>query len=197
MHTQAQPNVEDVRAELHQQRILRGPSHPDVADFRDDRVFHLVTPRGWGRERRGQAAARCRGDRRIPLPRNLPGLCFRHGQQPQPVAGRKLTELPAIRLDHRTRTDEPAETRSVRSEDHRHVAGEVDGAEGVGIVVDVRRMQAGIPAVRARPLRARADQPYARATRVVMDGPLRIEKRLEVCACEEVLGAVRAQRDAQ
>ena len=39
-------------------------------------------------------------------------------------------------------------------EDDRHVAGEVDGADGVGVVMDVRGVQAGLAAVAPRPARA-------------------------------------------
>ena len=49
--------------------------------------------------------------------------------------------------------DEAAEARAVGAEDDRHVAGEVDGADGVGVVVDVRRMQAGLAAVACAPTR--------------------------------------------
>ena len=49
------------------------------------------------------------------------------------------------------RADEAAEARTVRAEDDRHVAGEVHGADRIGVVVDVRGMQAGFAAVGARP----------------------------------------------
>ena len=69
------------------------------------------------------------------------------------AAGRSST---VRRVDDGHRADEAAEARAVRPEDHRHVAGEVDAADGVGVVVDVGRMQAGFAAVAARPAWASA-----------------------------------------
>src|SRR5262245_29494328 len=63
----------------------------------------------------------------------------------------ELADLPQLGLHDRGGADEAAETGAVGAEDDRHVAGEVDGADGVGVVVDVRRMQAGIAAVGACP----------------------------------------------
>ena len=60
----------------------------------------------------------------------------------------------ARRCDDRRRADEAAEARAVGAEDDRHVAGEVDGADGVGVVVDVGRVQAGLAAVACAPTRA-------------------------------------------
>ena len=57
-------------------------------------------------------------------------------------------------VDDGDRADEAAEARAVGPEDHRHVAGEVHAADGVGVVVDVGRMQSRLAAVVARPRRA-------------------------------------------
>ena len=65
--------------------------------------------------------------------------------------------------DHRGRADEAAEARAVGAEDDRHVAGEIDRADGVGVVVDVGGMQARLAAVGAGPARLRADQAHAGA----------------------------------
>ncbi len=76
------------------------------------------------------------------------------GHEAQPVVGRQLPDLPAIRRDHRERADEAAQRGPVGAEDDRHVAGKVDRADGIGIVVDVRRVQPGLAAVLARPFAA-------------------------------------------
>jgi hypothetical protein len=120
-----------------------------------------------------------------------------HRFEAQFVAGAKLPELPQIRLDHRRRTHETAQAGAIRTQDHRHVAGEVDGADRIGVVVDVRGVQAGLAAVGAGPLRARPDQTHTGAAGVVVHLPIRVEERLDVVAGEEVRGAVRAVEDPQ
>ena len=65
----------------------------------------------------------------------------------------------------RDRADEAAEARAVGAEQDRHVAGEVDGADGVGVVVDVRRVQPGLAAVGPRPVGLRADRAGRRCGR--------------------------------
>ncbi len=54
-----------------------------------------------------------------------------------PVSWGELTEFPQVRTDDDERTDEAAERGAVGSEDDWHVAGEVEGADRIGIVVDV------------------------------------------------------------
>ena len=93
------------------------------------------------------------------------------------VAGLAAGPFSRVRLDNHGRADETAEARTVGTEDHRHVAGEIDGADGIGVVVDVRRMQPGFAAVGARPLRLRADQAHAGAAGVVVDLPVGREER--------------------
>ena len=61
------------------------------------------------------------------------------------VAGLELAHLPELGLHDGHRADETAEARPVRAEDDRHVAGEIDRADGVGVVVDVRGVQPASP----------------------------------------------------
>ena len=112
------------------------------------------------------------------------------------VARGELADLPQLGLHDRRGTDEAAEARAVGAEDDRHVAGEVDGADRVGVVVDVRRMQAGLAAVGARPLRLRADQAHAGAAAVEVHLPFGGEQRVDVVGREEVGRAVRTIEDA-
>ena len=68
-------------------------------------------------------------------------------------------------------TNEAAQAGPVGPEDNRHVAGEIDRADGVGIVVDVRRMQPRFAAIAPRPFGLGTDQPHAGAAGVVVNLP--------------------------
>src|SRR5690606_39349565 len=65
------------------------------------------------------------------------------------VAGLDLTDLPQFGADYGDRTDEAAQAGPVLGQDDRHVAGEVDRADGVFGVMDIGWMQAGFAAVRS------------------------------------------------
>jgi hypothetical protein len=94
----------------------------------------------------------------------------------QGIAGAQLPELPQISLDHGRRADEATQAGAVRPEDHRHVAGEVDRADRVGVVMDVGRVQPGLAAVGRAPIRVWADQTHAGAAGVVMHLPVGAKK---------------------
>ncbi len=68
------------------------------------------------------------------------------------VARAELADFPELGLDDGGGADEAAEAGAIGAEDDGHVAGEIDGADGVGVVVDVRGVQAGFAAVVAGPL---------------------------------------------
>lgn len=53
------------------------------------------------------------------------------------IAGLELPELPEVGLDDRCRANKPAEAGTVGAQDDRQIPGEVDGTDGVGVVVDV------------------------------------------------------------
>ena len=106
------------------------------------------------------------------------------------VTGRQLAELPPFGRRHDGRAHEATEARAVGSEDHGHVAGEVDGTEGVAGVVDVRRVQAGLAAVRPCPVGPRTDEADAGAIRVEVHGPVDAEEGVEPCRRQEVGGGV-------
>ena len=88
-----------------------------------------------------------------------------HRHEPHGVARRHLAELPAVAADDGDRADEAAEARPVGAEQDRGVAREVKRANAVGVVVDVRRVQSGLAAVGAGPLRLRAGQAAPRCGR--------------------------------
>ena len=116
--------------------------------------------------------------------------------EPHAIAGLELTDFPQLGIGNHRRAHEAAQARSVRAENHRHVAGEIDGADGVRVVVDVRRMQACFAAIRPRPLRLGSDQAHAGAARVVMHFPSRREKHVDVLRRKKIGRAVRTVQHA-
>jgi hypothetical protein len=84
-----------------------------------------------------------------------------------PVAGAQLATASTGHLrGHDTGADEAAKAWPVGAQKDRHVAGEVDGADGIGVVMQVRRMQPRLAPIGARPFGRRADQAHAGAVRV-------------------------------
>src|SRR5260370_252993 len=120
-----------------------------------------------------------------------------HWHEAHFIARFQLPDLPEIRLDDRHRTNEAAEARTVGAEDHGHVPGEIDRADRIRIVVNIRWMQPGFTAVLARPFRLRPDQAHAGAARVEMDLPLGREELLDIARTEVLRRPVRAVDDAQ
>ncbi len=118
------------------------------------------------------------------------------GHEPHGVAGPQLAELPQLAARDDRRADEPAERGSVGAEDDRGVAREVDRADRVRGVVDVRRVQPRLAAVLARPAGSRADEPDPGACRVVVHAVVGGVEHVDVGAREEVGRRVRALGDA-
>ncbi|MNO95467.1 hypothetical protein D3C76_871100 [compost metagenome] len=96
------------------------------------------------------------------------------------VPSLELAQLPKIRFDHRHRAHETAQAWAVRAEDHRHVTGEIHSADGIWIVVNVRRMQTGFTTVGTHPLRLRPDQAHTRSAGIEVHFPLRGEEGADV-----------------
>ncbi len=93
------------------------------------------------------------------------------------------------------RADESAQARPVRAEQDRGVAGEVQSAHAVGVVVNVRRVQAGFAAVGARPLRLGSFESHAGAIGVEVHGVVGADQGLDVGAGEELRCGVRTLGD--
>ncbi len=108
------------------------------------------------------------------------------------IAGLQLSQLPPLGLDHHRRTNESAQAWSIGAKQDRHISGEVDGADGICIVVNVRGMQSGLAAVLARPLRLGSNQPHTSAIGLVMHAPLGREDHLDVGGREKLRLAVWA-----
>ena len=136
------------------------------------------------------------GDGRILLRLQLVGLLACQALEAHAVAGLELAGFPQLRLHDGGRAHKAAEAGAVRAEDHRHVTGEINGADGIGVVVNVGRMQACLAAVAARPLRRGADQAHAGARRVVMHLPWGGKKRGDAFVGEKIRRAVRAIQHA-
>src|SRR5580693_4374949 len=83
----------------------------------------------------------------------------------------ELSKFPEFRVHHDRRTNESAQTGTVRSKQDRHIAGKIDGADSVGIVVDIGWMQTSFTAVRPSPIRLRPDQSDASPIGVVVHFP--------------------------
>src|SRR5215469_11158775 len=111
------------------------------------------------------------------------------------VARAQLAELPEFSGNDDSRTHKAAQARTIGSEDDGHVPGEIDGAHGIGVVVDIRGMQAGFAAILARTLRLRSDEANAGAVGVVMDFPGGGEEGVDAGLREEIGRAVGAIKD--
>ena len=106
------------------------------------------------------------------------------------VAGLELADFPELSLHNGGGTDEAAAARAVGAEDDRHVAGEIDRADGIGVVVEIGGMQAGLAAVAARPLRLRPDETDAGARGIVVNLVGRAEEDGDVGRREKIWRAV-------
>ena len=108
------------------------------------------------------------------------------------VAGFELADFPQFGFGNGHRAHKPAEAGAILGQDNREIAGEIDGANGVFIIVHVGGMQAGFAAVGACPARLRADQTDAQPVGVVVHLPVRLEKFFDGLFGEKVRRAVGA-----
>ena len=115
-----------------------------------------------------------------------------NGHEPDGIAGFHLAHLPQLRLGDGHRTHKAAEAGAVLGENHGHVAGEVDGADGVFAVVDVRGVQARFAAVGPGELGLGSVQADAQAVGVVVHLPVLLEELFDGLLGEEIRRAVGA-----
>ena len=146
--------------------------------------------------RQRRQAARERGDRRIHSRLHAARLGQRHRAEADQIAGLELPDLPKLGIDDGGRAHEAAQAGTIGTQNHGHVASEIDGPDGVGVIVNIGRVQSGLAAIRARPLGLGADQPDARAVGIVVYLPGRGEEGFDVCRGEEIGRAVRAVENA-
>ncbi len=119
------------------------------------------------------------------------GLLQSEAAKSHRIAGLELAQLPTLGLHNHRGANESAQAWSVRAKQNRHVAGEVDGADGIRVVVDVRWMQSRLAAILARPLRLGPHQANAGAVRLVVDTPIGAEQHLDIVSSEELRRRVR------
>src|SRR5438132_1374196 len=90
--------------------------------------------------RRRQRGPECL-ERHVDRPLHANGLGVRQLTKPYRIACAKLSNLPKLRLCDDGRTDKSAETGSIRSQQDRHIASEVEGSNGIRVVVKIRGME--------------------------------------------------------
>ena len=205
MHAQTQLDVEHQGAKFDQHIAVAGLAHHQgggialgglLVDDGADAGLRLILRHsrqggGAGLTQSGQA-----GQGLFLL--RLPGQSLRHADamEANRVARAQLAHLPQLGLHDHGGADKAAEARAIGAENHRHVAREVDGTNGIGIVVDVGRVQARLTPIGARPCWLGPDQAHARAAGVVVNLPVRIKEGLNVFIQEEVWRPMGAIQDA-
>ena len=197
MHPKAQRNVQHQLAQLHQQVTVASLPHHHGGPARGGRALQQARV---GKHRRFGPGDGGRRLQRVHL-RLLRGLQRQRGFVADGVEAHRVTrlqlaQLPPLGGHHHGRAHKATQAGAVGAQDHRHVAGEVDGADGVGVVVDVGRVQARLAAVVPRPLRLGADQSHAGAAGVVMHLPVGGEEAGNVGVGEKIWRAVRAVEHA-
>src|ERR1700757_3382145 len=115
--------------------------------------------------------------------------------EPDGVTRPKLPYLPQFSAGDDGRADEAAERWPVRTEDDRCVPGEVERADRIRGVVDVRRVQPGFAAVAARPGRLRPDEADAGPRGIVVDLVVGGVQIVDVLSREELRCGVRPLHD--
>src|SRR5438105_8277061 len=83
----------------------------------------------------------------------------------------QLPQLPEFGMRYNNRTYKPTQAGPIRSEQNRHVTGEIQCADRICIVVNVGWVQSCLAAVFARPLWPWTNQPHTRSIGVVVDFP--------------------------
>src|SRR5258708_27502685 len=117
-------------------------------------------------------------------------------QPPRSLARRQLPDLTKSGMPDSGGRHESSEDRTVWTQDHRHVPGEIHSADGVGIIVNVGGMQAGFTAVFPCPDWPRPDETNPRTVGVMVDFPRGREKHFDVAGREKIGFAMRAVQDA-
>jgi hypothetical protein len=179
MRLEAQLEVEVMRTEFDQDVAVAGaPDNDGVVAFAEtvqDGRWQMEDVGCWIRKILDVAVEESRHREAL-----VAGPGVVDGDEGDAVARAELAKLPQLGIDHHHRADEAAEARTVGAEDDRHVAGEIDRADRIGVVVQIRRMKPRLAAVGTCPFRLRADQADAGAGGVVVDFPSGREEGLDV-----------------
>src|SRR5882757_6011571 len=113
-----------------------------------------------------------------------------HRHEADLVTGFELTGLPEFVPRHHRGTNKPAETRTIGAENDRHVPGEIDRSDRVGVVVNIRRVQPGLAAVGPRPCRLWPDQADTGPRAVEVHLIIRCEQGFDILIKKEIRRAV-------
>ena len=108
-----------------------------------------------------------------------------HGHKFYFVSRLELSDFPKLSFDDRHRANKTTEARPIGSKNHRHVTGEIYRSHSVGIVVNVRRMQARFATIFARPVWTWSNQAHTSSSGVKMHFPLGCEEHLDVLLGEK------------
>ena len=192
MHTETQFKIQHLLAIFNQQVGVTGLSITHVGQAQ----LMLLHPFQYGRLTIDiHCYRRCRAqimnDARLGALEGLRG-CITDGNEFNGIAGFKLAHLPQLSLHNGDRTDKAAETWSIGSENHRHVTGEIHRTNGIGIVVNIGRMQTCLATIATRPLWLGANQAHAGATGVVMHLPVRVEEGIDIDFSKKIWRAMRS-----
>ena len=125
--------------------------------------------------------------------------CFGRADRDEPdaVTGAQLAQFPPLPRHHGDGADEPAQARAVGTEQNGGVPGEIERADRVGVVVDVRRVQAGLAAVGTSPLRFRTFQSHTGTGGIEMHPVCGLEQGVDIAASEELRRPVRPLGDRE
>src|ERR1700744_1386706 len=107
------------------------------------------------------------------------------------IASLELTHLPTFGFHDDCGAHEAAKAGSVRAKQNGHVPGEINGADSIGIVVNVRGMKASFTSIFTCPLGLWSDETHAGAIRLIMNLPVGGEEHVNVCWSEELGFTVR------
>ena len=193
MHAQAIDEIEAMLAVFEQQVFVAAAAQAQarmvVMRFapRQYRIAGITAVGPTADARAAMVCANQAGD----LPLTMRRLGRGQAHELHGVARTELAELPAFRRHGHRRADETAAARTIGSEQDRHVAGEIDRADGIGVVVQIRRMQARLAAIAARPERLGADQAHAGAVAVVVHRVARGVNFTHACGSEKVWRRMR------
>src|ERR1700730_17279404 len=162
MNPKSEIEIEYIRAILDEQVSVSVRTAQDrgCSLFRDAGLKDRIFP-NW-RRRETRQTPREILDARIEIFFHLRGLLFRDRAEPDNIARLELSYLPQLGLHNRRRTHKATEAGAIRTENHGHVPGEIDGTDGVGVVMNIGGMKPRFTTVLTRPDWLRTDQANSR-----------------------------------
>ena len=189
---ETKPQVNFRRAKFNKDVVIAIGTHDDMfhlgigIEFRDDRRGHRGCDKCGHRLRYIFGS----GKHFFADKPDFLGFFGRKRNEPDLVSATELAHLPELRRNDRHGAGETTETRAVNTQNNRHISRKIHGTHRVGIVVQVRRMQARLATIGASPLGLRTNQANTRSRRVVMHFPCRSKKFLDIFFRQIIRSAV-------